>query len=45
LRKALPHQINAGFMPLLDAALLVVAKEKGLAAEEDVDLTLVRETS
>ncbi len=39
------HQITAGFMPLLDSALLVTAKEKGLAEEEGVELTLVRETS
>ena len=32
-------------MPLLDSALLVVAKEKGFAAAEGVDLLLVRETS
>jgi two-component system, oxyanion-binding sensor len=45
LREALPHKITAGFMPLLDAALLVIAREKGFAAAESVDLTLVRETS
>jgi NitT/TauT family transport system ATP-binding protein len=39
------HQITAGFMPLLDSALLVAAKEKGFAEVEGVDLTLVRETS
>jgi NitT/TauT family transport system ATP-binding protein len=39
------HQITAGFMPLLDSTLLVAAKEKGVAADEGVDLTLVRETS
>jgi ABC-type nitrate/sulfonate/bicarbonate transport system substrate-binding protein len=39
------HRIIAGFMPLLDSALLVVAKEKGFAAVEGVDLVLVRETS
>ena len=32
-------------MPLLDSALLVVAKEKGFAEHEGVDLTLLRETS
>jgi ABC-type nitrate/sulfonate/bicarbonate transport system substrate-binding protein len=37
--------ITAGFMPLLDSAILVAAKEKGFAAAEDVDLELVRETS
>src|SRR3954467_175003 len=40
-----PHQNPAGFMPLLDSALLVVAKEQGLAEAEGIELTLVRETS
>ncbi len=39
------HQITAGFLPLLDSSLLLVAYEKGFAAEEDIALTLVRETS
>ena len=39
------HQIIAGFMPLLDSAVVVAAKEKGFAEAEGVDLTLVRETS
>jgi ABC-type nitrate/sulfonate/bicarbonate transport system substrate-binding protein len=39
------HQITAGFMPLLDSALIVAAKEKGFAEQEGVDLSLVRETS
>lgn len=39
------HEVVAGFMPLLDSAILVAAKEKGFAAAEGVDLTLVRETS
>ncbi|MDP9809874.1 NitT/TauT family transport system ATP-binding protein [Rhizobium tibeticum] len=39
------HQITAGFLPLLDSALLVAAKEKGFAAEQEIDLTLVRERS
>lgn len=39
------HQITAGFMPLLDSALLVTAKEEGFAEAEGVDLALVRETS
>lgn len=39
------HQIAAGFMPLLDSILLVVAREKGFAAVEGVDLALVRESS
>jgi NitT/TauT family transport system ATP-binding protein len=39
------YQITAGFVPLLDSALLVIAKEKGFAESEDVDLTLMRERS
>lgn len=39
------HEIVAGFMPLLDSAVLVAAREMGFAAAEGVDLTLVRETS
>ncbi|MGD9846822.1 MAG: CmpA/NrtA family ABC transporter substrate-binding protein [Variibacter sp.] len=39
------HEIVAGFMPLLDSAILVAAKEKGFATSEGIDLTLVRETS
>ncbi len=39
------HEIVAGFMPLLDSAVLVAAKEKGFAAAEGIDLTLARETS
>ncbi len=39
------HQIIAGFMPLLDSALLVATKEQGFAESEGIDLTLVRETS
>jgi len=34
-----------GFMPLLDCASVVVAAERGFAAEEGLDLRLVRETS
>ncbi|WP_295558155.1 CmpA/NrtA family ABC transporter substrate-binding protein [uncultured Hyphomicrobium sp.] len=40
-----PYEIVAGFMPLLDSSVLVAAKEKGFAAAENIDLTLVRETS
>ncbi len=39
------HEITAGFMPLLDSALLIAAKERGFAEEEGIDLTLARETS
>ncbi|WP_439615661.1 CmpA/NrtA family ABC transporter substrate-binding protein [Shinella sp.] len=39
------HAITAGFVPLLDSALLVVAREKGFAEAQSIDLTLVRERS
>jgi ABC-type nitrate/sulfonate/bicarbonate transport system substrate-binding protein len=39
------HAITAGFVPLLDSALLVVAREKGFAEAQAIDLTLVRERS
>jgi NitT/TauT family transport system ATP-binding protein len=39
------HEITAGFLPLLDSALLVIAKEKGFAEDEAVELALVREVS
>jgi NitT/TauT family transport system ATP-binding protein len=39
------HEIVAGFMPLLDSAILVAAKEKGFAEAEGIDLRLVRESS
>lgn len=39
------HQITAGFMPLLDSAVLVTAKERGFAEAEGIDLALVREMS
>ncbi|WP_027133482.1 CmpA/NrtA family ABC transporter substrate-binding protein [Geminicoccus roseus] len=39
------HAVTAGFMPLLDSALLVIAREKGFARAEGIDLTLVREAS
>ena len=34
-----------GFIPLMDCAPLAVAAEKGYAADEGLDLRLVRETS
>ncbi len=37
--------VTAGFIPLLDCALLVVAHEKGFAEREGVRLRLVREVS
>lgn len=38
-------KLIVGFIPLLDCASLVAALERGFAAEEGLDLTLVRETS
>lgn len=37
--------LSAGFLPLLDSVLLVLAREKGFAKAEGLDLHLVRETS
>ncbi|MDD3447197.1 MAG: CmpA/NrtA family ABC transporter substrate-binding protein [Zavarzinia sp.] len=37
--------IRAGFIPLLDAAILIVAKARGFAEEEGIDLVLARESS
>ncbi|MBD9650753.1 ABC transporter substrate-binding protein [Ensifer sp. ENS09] len=39
------HAITAGFVPLLDSALLVVAREMGFAEEQGIELTLLRERS
>ena len=38
-------KLVVGFIPLLDCASLVVAAERGFAAQEGLDLRLVRETS
>ncbi|MES0881581.1 CmpA/NrtA family ABC transporter substrate-binding protein [Roseibium sp. SCP14] len=38
-------RIIAGFIPLLDCAVLAVAREKGFAEQEGIALKLVRETS
>src|SRR5690606_23920965 len=37
--------VPVGFLPLLDSALLVAAREVGFAAEEGIELVLVRENS
>ncbi len=37
--------VRAGFIPLLDASILIVAAKKGFAEAEGIDLVLVRETS
>lgn len=39
------HRVTAGFLPLLDSALLVAAREKGFDAAEGIELVLVREHS
>ncbi|MEO6395845.1 MAG: CmpA/NrtA family ABC transporter substrate-binding protein [Devosia sp.] len=41
---ALIH-VPVGFLPLLDSALIVLAREKGFAEEEGLDLQLIKETS
>jgi two-component system, oxyanion-binding sensor len=41
---ALVH-VPIGFLPLLDSVLIVVAREKGYAEEEGLELQLTRETS
>ncbi len=38
-------KVTAGYIPLLDAAPLIVAKELGFAEEQGIDLELVRESS
>jgi two-component system, oxyanion-binding sensor len=37
--------LHIGFIPLVDSAALIVAVDKGFAAEEGLDVTLVREVS
>jgi two-component system, oxyanion-binding sensor len=37
--------LRIGFIPLVDAAALIVAVDKGFAAKEGLDVTLVREVS
>lgn len=37
--------IRAGFLPLLDSVVLIIAEERGFAAEEGLRLELVRENS
>jgi len=37
--------LRIGFIPLVDAAALIVAVDKGFTADEGVDVTLVREVS
>jgi len=37
------RELHCGFLPLVDCATLVIAKEIGFAAEENIDLVLHRE--
>jgi NitT/TauT family transport system ATP-binding protein len=37
--------LHIGFIPLVDAAALIVAVDKGFAAAEGLDVTLIREVS
>ena len=37
--------VRAGFLPLLDAAILIAARDRGFAAAEGIELSLVKETS
>src|SRR5204863_75217 len=37
--------VRAGFLPLVDAALLIIARERDFARDEGIDLHLIRETS
>jgi two-component system, oxyanion-binding sensor len=37
--------LHIGFIPLVDAAALIIAVDKGFAADEGLDVTLVREVS
>ena len=39
------NDIHVGFMPLMDAAILIVAREMGFAESEGIGLHLHRETS
>jgi len=39
------RSLRIGFIPLVDAAALIVAVDKGFAAEEGLDITLLREVS
>ncbi|MBC7580042.1 MAG: ABC transporter substrate-binding protein [Tardiphaga sp.] len=39
------HPLHIGFIPLVDAAALIVAVDKGFAKAEGLDVTLVREVS
>src|SRR6202790_3318521 len=39
------RSLHIGFIPLIDAAALIVAVDKGFCAAEGLDVTLVREVS
>ena len=44
-RASMTERIVAAFVPLVDCAVLVAAREQGFAAEEGLDLVLVKEPS
>lgn len=44
-RDAALYPVVIGFVPLVDAALLILAREEGFAAAQGIDLILVRENS
>lgn len=39
------HRLRIGFIPLIDAASLLIAADKGFAAEQGLEIDLVREVS
>jgi ABC-type nitrate/sulfonate/bicarbonate transport system substrate-binding protein len=45
MNEPMNERIVAAFVPLMDAAVLVVAREQGFAAEAGIDLVLVKEPS
>ena len=39
------HSIDIGFMPLVDASVIIAAHEIGFARDEGLELNLIRESS
>jgi two-component system, oxyanion-binding sensor len=39
------QKIVAAFVPLVDSAVLIAARDKGFMRQQDIELTLVREAS
>ncbi|SON55763.1 Nitrate transport protein NrtA precursor [Hartmannibacter diazotrophicus] len=44
-RMPTPRHVRAGFIPLVDAAVLIAARERGFAAKEGLELDLVKDVS